>query len=236
MRPMQSLLIVASLTAVSPAAAFEPNDGGHLGITAEALAPMGFSEEAINEVADSNRNVDVLEFHVEEAHFDNESLDAASARLIELKAQAIELLSQTPPDGEEARDRLGAALHTLQDFYSHSNWIELGMSAVEASLGRELLTPLAAGATTCPSSAEVLDPALADTTTGYFLLPNPCEVPAGKCLHGFQIFCDGINKDAPDRTGYPEAYAMAVAATQDYVAQILDDPLISGNASALDAF
>jgi hypothetical protein len=143
--------------------------------------------------------------------------------------------SATPPNGEAAQETLGAALHTVQDFYSHSNWIELGMTAFDPALGRGMLTPLAAAVATCPASPDTLDPALAETTTGYYLLPNPCSAPAGKCLHGVQFFCAGINKDAPGRTGYPEAYSIAVDATQDYVAQILDDPRIATNGAAIAA-
>src|SRR5687768_10552457 len=122
--------------------AFTPNEAGHLGITSDALEPMGFSESAIFEIRDSNREVDIFEFHVEEAHFDNESLDAGSSRLIDLKEEIIQLLLQSPPDGEEAQETLGRALHAVQDFYAHSNWVELGMTAVETRLGREMLTPL----------------------------------------------------------------------------------------------
>jgi len=33
-------------------------------------------------------------------------------------------------DLDEARGRIGDLLHTLQDFYSHSNWIEMGRTEI----------------------------------------------------------------------------------------------------------
>jgi hypothetical protein len=236
-RTTKYLLTTASFSLVANYAwAFRPDGDGHLGITSDALSRLGFSEAAINEVNDSNRNTDVFAFHVEEAHFDNESLDTGSARLIDLKEQIIQALLSSPPDGRLARELLGGALHTLQDFYAHSNWVELGMATPEASLGRELLTPLLAEIATCPASPNVLDPSLVETTTGYYLLPNPCDAPPGRCLHGVQFFCAGINKDAPGRAGYPEAYDLAVLATEDYVRQIFDDPRMAGNVAAIAAF
>jgi hypothetical protein len=38
--------------------------------------------------------------------------------------------------GEEARQALGKALHTIQDFYSHSNWVELGNTLPHPGIGR----------------------------------------------------------------------------------------------------
>ena len=34
-----------------------------------------------------------------------------------------------------ARDVAGQLLHTLQDFYSHTNWIEMGRRTANAALG-----------------------------------------------------------------------------------------------------
>ncbi len=42
--------------------------------------------------------------------------------------------------GKQARKFLGQALHTLQDFYSHTNWVELGFDGddeIDKRLGRE---------------------------------------------------------------------------------------------------
>ena len=67
-------------------------------------------------------------------HCDGESFDAAQARLSDLKEQVIDLLVNNKPD--DARKALGSALHTVQDFYSHSNWIEMGSEKISDILGR----------------------------------------------------------------------------------------------------
>jgi hypothetical protein len=53
----------------------------------------------------------------------------------------------------QARQLLGQLLHTLQDFYSHSNWIELGKTEINERLGiYEDIGPVAApNQSTCTS-------------------------------------------------------------------------------------
>jgi hypothetical protein len=48
-------------------------------------------------------------------------------------------------DFKQTRQLLGQLLHTLQDFYSHSNWIELGKKDINERLGLyEDIGPIAA--------------------------------------------------------------------------------------------
>lgn len=67
-------------------------------------------------------------------HCDDESFDAAQARLSDLQGQVIDHLINNKPD--DARKVLGSALHTVQDFYSHSNWVEMGSEKISDTLGR----------------------------------------------------------------------------------------------------
>jgi hypothetical protein len=238
--------IGAIVASAGSAYAFQPNEAGHLGITSEGLSPIErtlngrtyrFTDAAIYEVRDQNRNQDFFAFYVEEAHFDNESLDSGSARLMALKEEAIQHLLEKPPNGEDARDALGAALHTVQDFYSHSNWVEMGQTTIETQLGRGLLTPLSISVATCPVRPDTLDgDGLTQETTGYYELPNPCTPPPdGKCLHGVEGICSGINKDFAGRFGYEAARDLAVLATNDFASQILDDPRIASDEAAIAA-
>jgi hypothetical protein len=59
-----------------------------------------------------------------EDHFDDEKLIEGMERVRKLKKLVVLFAGQ----GRyvQARKAMGMALHTLQDFYSHSNWIELG--------------------------------------------------------------------------------------------------------------
>ena len=56
-------------------------------------------------------------------HFDNEEFNAGHALLNERRKAVKKALEAG--DAAEARNTLGKALHTLQDFYAHSNWVEL---------------------------------------------------------------------------------------------------------------
>ena len=244
------LALLAALVS-SPALAFKPNDAGHLGITTDGLTPitrsvdgatLRFSEAALSEIREANRDTDVVTFFGVAEHFDDEAFRDSSTRLQDLKESAIEKLLAVPPDGFGARRDFGGALHTVQDYYSHSNWVELGRTTIDERLGREIFDSLPPGEATCPQSPGTLGGAgLVAETTGYFPFPDPCAgppdgTPAGKCRHGLEFFCpDGLNKDAPGRVGFEPARALAIEATTDYANQLLDDPRIATNPTALRA-
>ncbi|CAM9784661.1 unnamed protein product [Lampetra fluviatilis] len=62
-------------------------------------------------------------------HFDAEMFVAAQQKLVSQRNGLIRLLKKkevTNSDYSMARKLTGILLHTLQDFYSHSNWIEMG--------------------------------------------------------------------------------------------------------------
>ena len=63
-----------------------------------------------------------------DAHFDSEQFTESSRRIADLRRQAISAIKKYRM--QTARNFAGRALHTLQDFYSHSNWIELGNTDV----------------------------------------------------------------------------------------------------------
>jgi len=67
-------------------------------------------------------------------HFDDENFFNSNGRLIDMKAKVVTALFEN--DVALARELLGRALHTLQDFYSHSNWVELGMKDISQNLGK----------------------------------------------------------------------------------------------------
>ena len=93
-------------------------------------------EDAIEEINDANEETDTgAEGTQAAAHFDSEQLQAGQNRLImlrELITNNIRSESYTP-----AREFAGSMLHTLQDFYSHTNWIEMGQGAPNSALGEQ---------------------------------------------------------------------------------------------------
>src|SRR5262249_36801790 len=96
--------------------------------------PSHATEEAIQEVVDANADVDRTwkQFSDAPSHFDGEEFVAGGTRLHGLFQDILRLLAQNKT--KEARTKLGGALHTVQDFYSHSNWVELhGMVPSDAT-------------------------------------------------------------------------------------------------------
>jgi hypothetical protein len=100
-------------------------------------------KEAVKEIEYANADVDDKEPEKAAAHFDAEQFRESSLRLINLKKQVISLI-KTTGDKEtvytKARKEAGKLLHTLQDFYSHSNWIEAGNNDPFSILGDEIIS------------------------------------------------------------------------------------------------
>uniref|UniRef100_A0A8C0XVS8 von Willebrand factor A domain containing 10, tandem duplicate 1 n=1 Tax=Cyprinus carpio carpio TaxID=630221 RepID=A0A8C0XVS8_CYPCA len=164
---------------------------------------------AIIQTALSNAAVDRKQFSTAH-HFDDE--DFKNGRDLITKGIAAVKVSIKKGNYLSARTSLGAVCHTLQDFYSHSNWVELGSNVPFSTLIKpELpLNNLASRDTkTCKScvgkdcSDNILQEVLQQKllTSGYFHPIFP-DKPAGKCSHG-SIFdrtsstepTGGINKD-----------------------------------------
>ncbi|CAF4786367.1 unnamed protein product [Rotaria sp. Silwood1] len=69
------------------------------------------------------------------AHFDSEAFINGSRRILKLKQKILNDVRDTNKDLTNARELLGKLLHTLQDFYSHSNWIEMGKTTINDRIG-----------------------------------------------------------------------------------------------------
>jgi hypothetical protein len=113
-----------------------------------------------------------------------------------------------------ARKKAGTLLHTLQDFYSHSNWIETGNNDPLSILGTEIISDdnvAGANERTCEDCNTFLYyhclNNLLNTnklTSGYFSGQDVAKpVGDGKCSHGGILdksrkidAVGGINKDS----------------------------------------
>ena len=94
-----------------------------------------------------------------------------------------------------ARRSVGSALHTVQDFYAHSNWVELGNGSPSAELGRPgAITNIASPTeTTCANvsaTCNVRNLLTRHLTSGYYGGEDATILP-GKCRHG-GFFDSGI--------------------------------------------
>jgi hypothetical protein len=179
---------------------------------------------ALDRLVDANAAVDGDQFH-SALHFDGESFPEGQARLIALRSQVVDRLAARDVQG--ARDTLGQALHTLQDFYAHSNWVELGNSAPNPNLGRpgRTLNRLSRATPTCNGSNVVTT----ELTSGYYGGQDR-EITSGKCRHGGPLDrspgSGGINKDtrlnwfSPHSNHHDAAANLALQATCQFIREI----------------
>ena len=173
------LVSVLLFTYLSVAQAFQPDNTAlhffqlsnrnktHVFITAEAITQLDKSyfnllptqpltqnmSTALSDIALANADVDTpgffggTQFLTSASHFDGENFPGAMRRLVDYKQQVIKLLSLD--DVKMARWYLGQALHTLQDFYSHSNWVERGETGIWTALGTSISPFPPRNANTC---------------------------------------------------------------------------------------
>ena len=93
-------------------------------------------KDAIKTVQKANANTDLgrEEKHLAAAHFDSEQFESGQDRLIELRQSVVSKIMKG--DYEAARMDTGRMFHTLQDFYSHSSWVENGNRYPNPVLGQ----------------------------------------------------------------------------------------------------
>ncbi|MBW4503085.1 MAG: hypothetical protein KME57_26845 [Scytonema hyalinum WJT4-NPBG1] len=243
------LLLGFLLGMPSPALAFKVPI--HEQITREVLADfqvvaggqqtLKFTDYAIDQIVKANKDTDDLpnQFNSEK-HFDGEDFLGGSKRVMDLKERVISKVTSDSPQATSARNDLGTALHTIQDFYAHSNWVELGHSSpnINTKIGREIFSGADTKTLTCPTDPAILGgEGLKQLTSGYFIIDlesRICGVPQGKCRHGAPLVCpDGLNKDDDSRPGFLTARTLAVNASRDYLDQIFSDSRIAGNVNVI---
>ncbi|MCU6496879.1 hypothetical protein LPN04_03620 [Rugamonas sp. A1-17] len=202
-------------------------------------------QKALDQIIEADAKVD--EDQTSSAkHFDGENAAGAQLRLATLKQNVLDALRSDPVNATGARDNLGSALHTIQDFYSHSNWVEQGNSGAHPGVGRPGALPFAGPATPtcagftdtglfCANSSNLTGSLL---TSGYYGGEDRVKPGAFKCSHGGPLdksspssdplgyFREGINKDtlycdiSPHSGYHNTAASAAIAATQQFVEDI----------------
>ncbi|XP_066534390.1 von Willebrand factor A domain-containing protein 7-like [Hoplias malabaricus] len=193
-------------------------------------------ERTISKIRNRNAWVDI--YYVSEAkyHFDDESF--LNGRDLITNGTSIVKASVKQQNYETAREKLGEILHTLQDFYSHSNWIELGNTRPYSNLIKpNSKIENIADSETCTSCVgidctnNILENIITEKklTSGYFNLFSSSK-PKGKCSHGG--FLDqtkdtdpkgGINKDSTTSEHgnlHNQAAGIAIAASKELLEDI----------------
>ena len=185
------------------------------------ISPQVKFLNALNEIQSANVEVDSLPLSGSaSAHFDGEQFKQGFMRLIQLRQELITSLLQGDKL-KNARNLAGAALHTLQDFYSHSNWIELGKRQIYevlakpgAEIPREFIaSPTEATCKGCKPGACENNLITRKLTSGY-RSGQDIKKPElmGKCSHGGRMdesrlkpATGGINKDSTSTADSPHA-------------------------------
>ncbi|XP_067437736.1 von Willebrand factor A domain-containing protein 7-like isoform X1 [Thunnus thynnus] len=185
-----------------------------------------------------NAKVDVAFMLSDKHHFDDEAFQAGRDLITE--GVSYVKASVKLKNFVAGRWTLGRVFHTLQDFYSHSNWVEMGNTVPYSTLIRpdQPFENLAGPSTpTCRSciGGNCTNNLLPDLlqqgllTTGYFSLFSRSK-PAGKCSHGGsfdqtskQEPVGGINKDdvtSSHGSLHHKAADLAVDATMELLEDI----------------
>ncbi|KAH0556247.1 hypothetical protein GP486_005825 [Trichoglossum hirsutum] len=255
------IVFLVSLLAVNPpvVSGFFPTQwkedfAGNGGISHEDMTRVAFEDRAylyfpsITTISSKMRaacmeiqkaNIDVDDDQkTAHKHCDGESFGPAKARIQQLKKDAIGALLSVPPDVAKARKNVGEALHTIQDFYAHSNWVELGNRDLNADLIRDGAMELYTAAPdqrTCNSCQTLPKPATWDSdwpipcigincientkgfsklTSGYYHGEDVAIPGDFKCRHGglSDDSWAGINKDSLNCWWSPHSHLHATAA------------------------
>lgn len=218
-----------------------------------------FSGWALIQVKDANASVDGWSHILDpEYHFDNNDYIASSKVLSDARLAIVSSIKIG--EYEDARKKLGQALHTVQDFYAHSNWVEKKLadpSLPYPELGKP--NPFAD-----PKLVFELNKACnlggvegsSAITTGYWdnqmgpylpiLNPDGKNLdlgwstsfwkliqpywPEDRCVHGADAG-SGLNKDQQLRPNYSKAFAFAALGSGMFLDEVLATLRASGGSS-----
>ena len=210
----------------------------HQNITSQALSGIvipsqfgrpTFTMAAIKEIVKANIKIKIDDHQDRPSwHCDNNDLNGCSQVIDALKQKIIAALRiQTPftlveQHARATRKSLGEALHTLQDFYAHSNWVE-NNATIAAFLGNSSVPRFDA-----TSVARNCDPNTSTLSTSRLIseyaitIINFTDLQSAwaeryECAHG--LIGNGIHKDWDGRANYAMAYQLAYVATFDFIKQ-----------------
>ncbi|XP_031712874.1 von Willebrand factor A domain-containing protein 7-like [Anarrhichthys ocellatus] len=209
-------------------------------VACEAPKSSKSFRQTIKLIQEKNKGVDISFVSDPRYHFDDENF--SEGRKIITDGLSVVKASNKRNNFETARDQLGQILHPLQDFYSHSNWVEMENELPNSNLIRSnaVIGNIAAESrATCRNCIgddcrnNILEDILREKilTSGYFgLVPFSSTKPTGKCSHGGAFDQTsgiepkaGINKDnlgASHGHLHMKAANLAIAATSELLEDI----------------
>ncbi|GAA6216347.1 von Willebrand factor A domain-containing protein 7-like [Lates japonicus] len=208
-----------------------------LGPTAKGEVSGAKFHSALQEIYTQNGLVDRDFVNSAPHHFNSEAF-LGGRRLITEGMVAIKA-NIRKENFQAARETLGKVLHTLQDFYSHSNWVELGytepyINLIRPDLPLENLADVNTATCSDCASGTCPNPILPNIlkekklTSGYMGIFSSAK-PKGKCSHGGEgdltstaVPRGGINKDER-RSDNVAFHTAAVNAATAASLQLLED-------------
>lgn len=166
---------------------------------------------SMRQIVSANANMDFLNGTRNDPirHFDSERVRLGNSLLLRAREDLLRYIRAKEYEG--AREILGQILHALQDFYSHTNWVELGHTDIHpylATPGKDISSLAGVSDQTCTDCTDVsCQNNIVATiqkrhllTSGYYG-ESPVK-PRGKCSHGGPFDHSkefsakgGINKD-----------------------------------------
>ena len=205
------------------------------------------------------------EFYQSAPHADGENFHGAQERIKAFKREIIRLMQGAPSNSTilNAQHYLGRSLHTLQDFYSHSNWVEQHLSEPMNNLQpfhflgdlNAVINNNPRGLNTCENCKRDFCNECEDKdrrtflTSGYYGSDEDRPKPhANKCSHGgigdsssLGLISAGINKDtlncnlSPHDQYHRRAWRYARNMTSEFVTEIKDAIGLSKMAALMGA-
>jgi hypothetical protein len=216
---MRRVLVAAFVAAFwfvsSAASALAFDTGPHAAITEDSLQRLGFSRAAADAVQVENWLTDyytstptigsAAKCDLDKLHFDDvfSNADIASYwTTLAANTKAAAQQAERDNDVVEFLTVLGISLHVVQDFYTHSNWVEQqgASGAYKTTTWFETSSP--------PSGLY----------TGWY--DNCLKIPQGSHVpHGG--YTSGLNHDSVVRPRYDRAYVYALAASYEWAQNVL---------------
>jgi Bacterial TSP3 repeat len=208
--------------------------GGHEAITSQALSFV--NQGVLDEMNDDQSFIDEWTQLGASWHFDNCRLQESAERINNQYNAPMDPLGAggviaefdpADPNPLDAADEFGQALHVIQDFYSHSNWIELGRTDLyepgtgdwdvydewtEVRPGIVAISEDLPNGWSAQSSPQNFTPFVTTDTnaTKFVLLTGaPDGTTDDDCLDSIMIGHEELNKDRDDGQGEHALFAPA---------------------------
>lgn len=199
----------------------------HEGVTSAALAFL--KDDVLQDMADEHTFVDVTTQLLSKWHFDGCQFRQASRNIKRRYSAVINAIRRRR--FSDAADTFGRLLHPVQDFYAHSNWVDMGRSElVDSGLGNwKVLAPWS----TLPGNVVVVQGEDDDVPAGWSLSRVDREVTVeipgegsrrglisgtffgpDDCANSIAMTHDELNKDDEGRPNHAAARALAIQQTR----------------------